>query len=120
MKRLSDYLGREAIDLWADILEPAARILGDKNVTGQYKKNEPYITLVKLVLKTHGEDIIEILERIDPEPVNAFNIVSRSVQLVNDISESKEFGSFFGFAGQEQTASVSSGSATENTGAEKN
>lgn len=120
MKRLSDYTGADAIDLWADILEPVGRILADDEIKKQYEKKEPKIKLIKQVLKTHKDDVIEILTAIDDTPVDALNIVTRFSSLLVDIGKSEEFASFFASAEQVKTDSASFGSAMVSTEAGEN
>ena len=40
MKKLSDYKGDEAIELWADLLEPMTEILGDKDIAKILQDNK--------------------------------------------------------------------------------
>lgn len=119
MKKLSDYTGEEAIELWADILGPAAKILSDKEIAKKYR-SQSVIDTVKYILKNHKQEAVEILLRIDDTPIDAINIVSRILNLINEIKDREEVKDFFGSAEQETMANVSSGSATENIVAEKN
>ena len=118
MKRLSDYKGEEAIELWGDLIGPIATIIADKEVLSVAKSGRPKLFLVKEILKNHSKEAVEILERIDGEaPVDGLNVVSRLVSLLVDVGDNADF---FEFAGQEMMANESSGSATENTVAEEN
>lgn len=118
MKKLSDYKGEDAIELWGNILEPAAKIVADKEIQVQFKKKEPRINLVKMILLKHKTEAVEILTAIDPEPITAFNVITRFLALVNEVIANEEFKDFFGFAGLKMD-SESSGSATENIVAEE-
>jgi hypothetical protein len=119
MKKLSDYQGDEAIELWADLLEPLTSILGDDKVQKVIKSGKPKTTIAKEILKSHKKEATEIMLRIDPEPINGLNIVLRLVGILADIGQSEEIKSFFGFAEQEQTEAESFGSVTESTKAEE-
>ena len=120
MKKLSDYQGDEAIELWADLIDPIAVILANDNVQKIVQSGKPKLLIAKEILKTNKKEAVEILQRIDPEPVDGLNIVLRLVNIINDIGQNEEVKSFFGYAEQEQTVEESSGSPTENTkGAEK-
>lgn len=115
MKKLSDYQGEEAIDLWADLMEPAATILADKEVAAvMQEKGKPPIVIVHKILKRHKKEAIEILTRIDSTPVNGLNAVTRLLVLIGELMEDEVARSFFATQGQTM-AGESSGSDTENT-----
>lgn len=116
MKKLSDYKGDEAIELWADLIEPIAKILADKTIADTYKSGKPKILLAKEILKTHKKEAADILLRIDPAPLNGLNIIMRLIEVLLEIEGSEELRGFFGTAGKEKTLSESSGCVTENTG----
>lgn len=119
IKKLSDYKGDEAIELWADLIDPIARIIADDEIAKVYK-TQPKIVVAKEILKRHKSEATEILTRIDPAPLNGLNIITRIIALLVDIETADETKGFFESAGQAMTASESTGSATENTeGAEK-
>lgn len=118
MKKLSDYKGEEAIDLWADLMEPAARILADKQVSAVMQSKKPPIMIVHKILKTHKADAIEILTRIDDTPINGLNAVTRLLTLIGEMMEDETMKGFFDTQGQKKE-NVSSGSDTENTEAKE-
>ena len=118
--RLSDYKGEEALDVLADIIEPVTLILGDKEIQELAKgKNVPPIKFVKPMLKNHKKEILEILARLENEPieeykekVNILTLPTAILELIND----PEIQNLFHSQGQTQVTSLaSSGSATENT-----
>lgn len=115
MKKLSDYKGDEAIELWADLLEPLTKILGDKKIQNVINSGKPKLLIAKEILKAHKKEATEILLRVDPEPIDGLNIIVRLVAVLADIGENEEIKTFFGFAEQEQTDTESGGSVTENT-----
>ena len=115
MKKLSDYKGDEAIELWADLLEPLTVILSDDNVREAIQSGKPRAVIAKEILKSHSKDATEILLRIDPEPIDGLNIVLRLVALLADVGQNDEIKTFFGFAEQAKTELEPSGSVTENT-----
>lgn len=114
MKKLSDYKGDEAIELWADLLEPLTKILGDKKIQNVIQSGKPKLLIAKEILKAHKKEATEILLRVDPEPIDGLNIIVRLVAVLADIGENEEIKTFFGFAEQEQTDTESGGSVTEN------
>lgn len=114
MKALSDYKGEEAIELWADILEPLTEILGDEEIRKVVQSKKPKMIIAKEILKLHKKEAEEILLRIDPTPIDGLNIVLRLVSVLTDVGKNEEIKGFFGLPEQEQTAKESSGSVMEN------
>ena len=103
MKRLSDYKGEEAIELWADLLEPLSAIFTDKEIAELAKEEKlNYLSMATIVLKSHSTEAVAILERIDDTPVDGLNILTRLIGLLTEIGETEYAKSFFGFAGQDK------------------
>lgn len=115
MKRLSDYKGEEAIELWADLLDPLTEILTDEELQKETRAGKPKIVLAKIILKNHAKEAEQLLLRVDPTPIDALNIVLRLVGLINEIGQHEDIKSFFGYAAQAKMEEESSGSVTENT-----
>lgn len=120
MKKLSDYQGEEAIELWADLIDPLTEILGDERVKDVVTKGKSRLDIAKTILKEHKKEATEILLRIDPTPINGLNILLRLIGLLGEMSTSEEIKSFFGFAEQVKTDEESSGLLTANTEANEN
>lgn len=120
MKKLSDYVGEDAIDLWADLLEPLTKILGDKNVQNVVQSGKPKMIIAKEILSSHKKEAMEIMMRIDDEPIDGLNIILRLVALLSDIGENEEIKSFFGYAEKVTEENRSSGFVTESTEVEEN
>lgn len=114
MKKLSDYKGDEALELWADLLDPLTAILTDNKIKNVVQSGKPKIAIAKEILKEHKSEAVEILTRIDPEPVDGLNIVLRLINLITEIGQSDEIKSFFAYAEQVEMDNGSSGSPTEN------
>ena len=115
MKKLSDYKGDEAIELWADLLEPITMILGDKDLSKVLTSNKPPLLKAKAILTKYSVETEKILLRIDPEPLDGLNIIVRLTSIIVEIGQRDDVRAFFGFAGQAQTEDESGGSVTENT-----
>ena len=116
MKKLSDYTGDEAIELWADMLEPINNILADTRVAETVKSGKSKMMIAKEILKTHPAEARAILQRIDPAPIDGLNIILRLVAVLSDIGANDEIKSFFGYAEQqEQISEEYGGSPTEST-----
>ena len=114
MKKLSDYKDEEAIELWADLLEPIGEILGDEEIAEVVRAKKSKMIIAKTILKSHPKETESVLLRIDPEPLNGVNIILRLMEIITDIGKNEELKSFFGYAEQEKEE-TSSGSVMENT-----
>lgn len=119
MKRLSDFEGEKAVDLWADLFELASEVVTDKRV--RKKLSGSKLLIAPVVLKHHKKEvtrILKMLEEPDDEPLNGLNIVERLLYVVEEVYESKILSDFFGWQSQIEQEEPS-GSATENTEDEK-
>ena len=111
--RLSDYENEEALDLIADLIEPAARIMQDKKVEALVNKKEPAIKIAGYILKNHKQSAIEIVASMHRESPETYRFTA--LTLVNDLLDilnDPQIEELFSSQGQ---ISTSSGSATENT-----
>jgi hypothetical protein len=120
MKRLSDYHGDEAIDLWADLLDPISEILTDKEVAEVTRRGDAPINIAKTILKRHKTEAANILLRIDPEPLDGLNIIMRLVSVLVEVGQRDDVKAFFGYAAQENQKNESSTSVTESTEVSEN
>lgn len=109
MKKLTDYQGDEAIELWADILDPLTEILTDEKVRDAVQDGKSKMDIIKTILHLHKKEATKILLRIDPSPLDGLNIILRLKAIITDFSENDEIKSFFVSSGQEKTGSESSG-----------
>lgn len=117
MKRLSDYKGEEAIELWGELLEPVTAMLANPNVAAAAKGGKPMLDIAKVLLTENAKEVEKVLLTIDDTPLTGFTIPVRLISLLNEMQESEELQGFFGSA-EQKTVNVSSGSATENTEAD--
>ena len=88
MRKLSDFKGDEAIELWADLLEPVSEIIGDAKVQDALKSGATKMAIAQVILKSHAKEAEEILLRIDPTPLNGLTLVFRLVSILADLGES--------------------------------
>lgn len=95
MKKLSDYKGEEAIELWADLLDPVIEIVGDPEINNMLKARKPMLVTAKEVVKRYKKQTVQMLERIDPTPVNGFNLLVRLVSVMKEVGDDPTFQSFF-------------------------
>lgn len=93
--KLSEIKGEAALDLLADMIEPASKIFSDPAIQKLVKaKNKGAI--LKTLIKSHKTEIIQILATIDGVPVNeydvnVFTLPLKILELLND----PELMSFF-------------------------
>ena len=115
MKRLSDYQGEAAIELWAELLDPISAVLQDEEVRKALsEKGASAMKRVQAILKTHKAEASKVLLTIDPTPLNGLNIIARLLDLVLEVENSEEFAGFFGSARQQREEEFS-GSVMANT-----
>lgn len=112
--RLSDIKGERALDVLADILEPAAVIMTDKEFLA-HARGGSKLKAAQVVIRNHKKEIIAIMARLNGvEPENyEFNLISLPVQVIQLLND-PEAMILFQLQGQ-NGANGSSGSATENT-----
>ena len=105
----------QELDLFADLLEPVAEILGDKAVSDVFRTGGKPITAIKYAIKNHKAAVIEILARIDETPVAEYHVsaLALPVKLLNLLNR-PELKDLFTLQGQ-MNAAASFTSATENT-----
>lgn len=85
--KLSDYKGEDALEILADLIEPAAEIFGDKDFSRLYKTSR--IEAVKYALKNKAKAVITVLavlEREDPATYQPglLTIPARLLEILND------------------------------------
>lgn len=106
----------EKLDLFADLLEPAAEIIGDKDVAAALKGGGKPAAAARLAIKAHKGAVVEVLARLDgknpaeyevPGPVG---LAAKLLQLLND----PELQNLFISQHQESDA-ASFGAATAST-----
>ena len=116
MKKLSEYRDEDALELLADLIEPAETIFSDKDV--QSANSESMWKAVKVAIKKHKKEVMEIMAILDGTPVEDLhiNVLSLPIKVMEVISD-KDLVNFFVSQGQNME-STSSGSVTENTSEE--
>ena len=110
--KLSEYQGEAALDILADLIEPAGEIMSDKEIGEVFKKNR--FKAVALAIKNHKNAVMKIMSTIDGIPVeeykcNVFTLPVKILELLNDPA----LVQLFTYQGQTGDAN-SSGSASEN------
>ena len=112
---MAERTNEEALDLFADLLEPVAVLLGDKELRDIINRKEPMIRAAAAAIRNHKSEVIQILARLDGVPVEEYrvNLLALPVKVVRLLNKPEVAELFIG-AGQMNVA-ASSGSATENT-----
>ena len=110
--KLSEYQGEAALDILADLIEPAGEIMSDKEIGEVFKKNR--FKAIGLAIKNHKKAVMQIMATIDGVPVeeykcNVFTLPVKILELLND----PDIVQLFTYQGQTGDAN-SSGSASGN------
>ena len=110
--KLSEYQGEAALDLLADLIEPAGEIMSDKEIGEVFKKNR--FRAIGLAIRNHKKSVMQIMATMDGVPVeeykcNVFTLPVKILELLND----PDLVQLFTYQGQTGDAK-SSGSASEN------
>lgn len=115
MKKLSDYTGKEAIELWADLFDPLTVILTDDEIRKDMTSaNVVLMDVAKKTLKKYPDEMFEILGRIDDDEINGANVLNKIIILLAELKYGDRVSAFFNSAEREKSDGESSGSATEN------
>ena len=112
--KLSEYQGEAALDILANMIEPAGEIMSDKEIGEVFKENR--FRAIGLAIKNHKKAVIQILSTMDGVPVdeykcNVFSLPVKILEILNDPALVR----LFTYQGQMGDAN-SSGSASENIG----
>ena len=70
MRKLSEIKGEEALDVLAEIIEPAAQIFTDENVKAL--KSGSRIKATKIILKDHKKAILTLMAALEETPVEEY------------------------------------------------
>ena len=111
--KLSEYHGEAALDVLADLIEPAGEIMSDKEIGDAFKENR--FKAIGIAIRNHKKAVIQIMAAMDGVPVeeykcNVFTLPVKILELLNDPA----LVQLFTYQGQTGDAN-SSGSASENT-----
>lgn len=116
---LSEVRGEAALDLLADVMEPASVILDDEDVKNAFRANTNRIKTAALVLKKHKKEMLQILAAVNMTPVedyrpNPYEVMRSTINVLSDPGLTDFFGSQV-----PKKAAVSSGPVSESTEAPK-
>lgn len=121
--KLSEYRGDDALEVLAELLEPAVEILADEEIaaawhdnSGDKTRGQKQLKAVSIALRKHKEAVISVLAALEHESpeeyrakINVVTLPKKLLEVLND----KDLKVFF--TSQEQTGGEPSGSASEST-----
>lgn len=86
--KLSDYRGEKALEVLADIIEPAVEIMQDKRISTAAKAGKT-MDIVKIACKYHKQALITIMAVLDGEypatyEVGVLTLPAKILEIVND------------------------------------
>ena len=123
MKKLSDYQGDEAIELWGKLMTPIINIVNNGGVSElirkQKEKDGNIMNVASDIVSMHKKEITQILLLIDDTPINGLNLIPRFLNLISELFADADIRSFFGLSEEETMRLQSFGSVMENTQGEE-
>ena len=87
---LSKFENEDAIDLLAEIMEPASLILSDEEFSRKWTSGQPVILAVKYALKNHKKEVVQIISALhgeNPETYR-FNLLTLTADLILLLNDS--------------------------------
>lgn len=119
MKRLSDFQDEQALDLLAELFDPAIEIISDDNFVNAIDSGRR-AEAVKIALKEHKSDVMKVLAAMEGVPVeeyhcNVFTLPIRLGEVITEVMKVPELMAFFTPQGKKKNIETASGSATEST-----
>ena len=89
MKKLSEIKGEEALDVLAEIIEPAAEIFNDENVKNAIKVDNNKAKAAKIILKNHKKAIFTLMAALEETPVEEYktNLFALPMLILNILND---------------------------------
>lgn len=117
MRKLSDYKDEQALDLLAEVFEPAVTIMSDNEFLTAFDKNR--LQAVKIAIKNHKNEVMQILAAMEGVPVEEYHcsifvLPIRLGEIIMQIMNNPDLMAFFTPQG-EKKSKTSFGSAMANT-----
>ena len=121
MKKLSEFKDDEAMDVLAEILEPAYNLIKDNDfkvaMRGDKEKGilPNRLEAVKVAITKHRKDVVKMMAVLNETPVEEFhyNLLTLPTMMLEMLND-KELIRFFSYK-SETDFEIPSGSAMENT-----
>lgn len=114
MRKLSDIHGEEALDVLADIIDPATEIMADQNLAN-YVRSGQNIAAIRVAIKDHKKAVIRVLATLDGEDPETYKpgVLTLPIKLLEIIND-PDVMQVFSLQGQ-KIGEEFSGSATAST-----
>lgn len=114
MRKISDYRDEDALDLLADIMEPAVEILADETVRKTFE-TENRMKLASVAIKNHKESVMQILARLEGVPREEYHCTIFTLPaVVLEVLNDQELLGFFTAQARTMSTAASSGKPTAN------
>ena len=96
--KLSEIKGERALEVIADLLDPMAEIMTDREIASFLQDGKAPIMAIKLSMKNHKRAVLEILAALDGEDPATYapsllEIPKRLLDLLNDPEVQRLFSS---------------------------
>lgn len=96
--KLSEIKGERALDVLADLIDPVAEIICDKEISAILKSGKAPAKAIKLALKNHKRAVLDMMAVIDGEDPatyepSLFVLPKRLLDLLNDPEVQRLFAS---------------------------
>lgn len=72
MRKLSEIKGEEALNVLAEIIEPAAEIFTDENVKNALKAENNKAKAAKIILKDHNKAVLTLMAALEGVPFEEY------------------------------------------------
>lgn len=88
--KLSEIHGEKCLDMFADLIEPIAEIMSDKEIAEAAKK-ENKAAAVSVAIRNHKKAVIEVMAILDgenpveyAEKINIFTLPAKLLEILNE------------------------------------
>lgn len=110
-----EYENEDAIEVLADILEPAMKICADEVLQAMIRNNKPNLMIARHILKKHSKEIVAILAASERKPVSEYHATILSMMKGTlDLLNNKDVIDFF-YSQAQMMQPTSFGEPTANT-----
>lgn len=113
--KLSELKDGDALEVYAELLDPVTKIAVDKEFQELYNSNKPYLLIIKHLLKNHKDETMEILAIVNGKKKEEFHANFWEIpKMIKEIWDDANFQNLFQL--QQMTNSNDTSSvAMENT-----
>ena len=113
--KVTDFKNEDAIEIWADILEPSVEIFGDEKIKEGLRTKGSKMKTISYALKTYKKEVVAILAALERKPVDEYecSFVTLPIKILEALNDPELQTFFSSVVGTD--FEMFSGSATENT-----